>query len=134
MRKMILVWLSIVAIFMACTAEEITPATGSLDVSVSVGPLCPVEPCNISADKIKAVYETYGFVVTNVSTKKVVLEQKISYNGTKGVLKSASIPVGEYEIDITPKNVITSRGFPKTFTIEKDKTTVLDISIDTGIR
>lgn len=129
-----LIWLSIVVVFVSCATEDITPATGSLDVSVSVGPLCPVEPCNIPAEKIKEVYESYGFVVTNVSTKKVVLEQKISYNGTKGVLKSASIPVGEYEIDITPKNVITSRGFPKTFMIEKDKTTVLDISIDTGIR
>lgn len=129
-----LIWLSIVAVFVSCATEDVTPATGSLDVSVSVGPLCPVEPCNISAEKIKAVYEAYGFVLTNISTKKVVLEQKITYNGTKGVLKATTIPVGEYEIDITPKNVLSSKGFPKTVVVEKDKTTVLDINIDTGIR
>lgn len=118
----------------SCTTEIVSLDTGSLDIKVTIGPLCPTEPCNRPADDIKKVYESYSFVLTNAATKSVILEQKLSYNGTNGAFKSNNLAVGEYEMNINPSNIFTKRGFPKTVKIEKDKTTSLEIDIDTGIR
>lgn len=122
------------ATLFACSSQTITPDIGSLDLKVTIGPLCPIEPCNRTADDIRKVYEAYTFTVKDVKTGKVVLEKTLTYNGTNGVLKSTDMSVGEYELDFTPKSFFTKQGFPRPFTIEKSKTTQLEISIDTGIR
>ena len=129
----VLAGLSIIFL-MACTSETLAPATGSLDIKVTIGPLCPVEPCKKTAEEFRQIYESYSFVITNPKDKSVVLEQKLSYNGTNGLLKSNSIAVGEYELNLKPESFFTKRGFPKTVIIEKDKTTTMEIDIDTGIR
>lgn len=121
-------------ILIACSSQTITPNIGSLDLKVDIGPLCSFEPCNRTADDIRKVYETYTFTVKEAKTGKVVLEKTLAYNGTNGVLKSTDMPVGEYELDFTPKSFFTKQGFPKSFNIEKGKITQLKISIDTGIR
>jgi len=122
------------AILFACTTKTIVPETGSIDIKVTIGPLCPVEPCNKTTEELKLIYESYSFVITNPKTKMVVLEQKLIHNGTNGLMKSSNIAVGEYELNIKPENFFTKRGFPKTIKIGKDKTTSLEIDIDTGIR
>lgn len=122
------------ATLFACSSQMIIPDIGSLDLKVTIGPLCPIEPCNRTADDIRKVYEAYTFTVKDVKTGKVVLEKTLTYNGTNGVLKSTDMSVGEYELDFTPKSFFTKQGFPRPFTIEKSKTTQLEISIDTGIR
>ncbi|GGD67992.1 hypothetical protein GCM10011514_35130 [Emticicia aquatilis] len=119
---------------LACSSQTITPDVGSLDLKVTIGPLCPVEPCNKTTDDIRKVYEAYTFTVKEAKTGKVVLEKTLAYNGTNGVLKSTDMSVGEYELDFTPKSFFTKQGFPRPFTIEKNKTTQLEIAIDTGIR
>ncbi len=124
----------IVVTLIACSSKTITPDIGSLDLKVAIGPLCPVEPCNRTADEIRKVYEAYTFTVKESKTGKVVLEKTLTYSGTNGVLKSTDMSVGEYELDFTPKSFFTKQGFPRPFTIDKGKTTQLDISIDTGIR
>jgi hypothetical protein len=130
MKKMT-TFLGLSIIFLiACTSETVTPVTGSLDVKVTIGPLCPVEPCKKTASEFTAIYEAYSFVIT----KAVVLEQKISYNGTNGSFKSNNIAVGDYELNIKPENFFTKRGFPIAVKIEKDKVTNLTIDVDTGIR
>ncbi len=119
---------------LACSSQTIVPDSGSLDLKVTIGPLCPTEPCNRTADDIRKVYEAYTFTVKEAKTGKVVLEKTLSYNGTNGVLKSTDMLVGEYELDFSPKSFFTKQGFPRPFTIEKSKTTQLEVSIDTGIR
>ena len=118
----------------ACSSQTITPDIGLLDLKVTIGPLCPVEPCNRTTEDIRKVYESYTFTVKEAKTGKVVLEKKLTYNGTNGVLKSTDLSAGEYELDFSPKSFFTKQGFPRPFIIEKNKTTQLDISIDTGIR
>ena len=118
----------------ACAGETVAPATGSLDIKVTIGPLCPVEPCNKTAAEFAAIYEAYSFVISNPNTKAVILEQKLSYNGTNGAFKGNNIAVGDYELNINPSNIFTKKGFPKTVKIEKDKVTRLIVDIDTGIR
>jgi hypothetical protein len=124
----------LIMVLMACASNIVVPETGSLDINVTIGPLCPVEPCNKTAAELKQVYESYSFVLSNSKDKSIVLEQNLTYNGTKGTLKSTNIAVGEYELTIKPENFFTKRGFPKTVTIEKNKVTTLEIDIDTGLR
>jgi hypothetical protein len=118
----------------ACSTKVIIPDTGSLDIKVTIGPLCPVEPCNKTVAELKKIYESYSFVISNPKDKTIVSEQKLTYNGTNGVMKNNSLAVGEYELNIKPENIFTKRGFPKTIRIEKNKITSLEIDIDTGIR
>jgi hypothetical protein len=118
----------------ACSSQSITPDIGSLDLKVTIGPLCPVEPCNRNADDIRKVYEAYTFIVKEAKTGKIVLEKTLTYNGTNGLLKSTDMSIGEFELDFSPKSFFNKQGFPRPFIIEKSKITQLNISIDTGIR
>jgi hypothetical protein len=118
----------------ACSSQTITPDIGSLDLKVTIGPLCPVEPCNRNADDIRKVYEAYTFIVKEAKTGKIVLEKTLTYNGTNGLLKSTDMSIGEFELDFSPKSFFNKQGFPRPFIIEKSKITQLNISIDTGIR
>lgn len=118
----------------SCSSQTITPDIGSLDLTVTIRPLCPVEPCNRTAVELAAIYESYSLIITSLTTKRVVLEPKVLYNGLNGSVKANRIAVGEYELNIKPENVFTKRGFPKIIKIEKDKITNLVIDIDTGLR
>ena len=118
----------------ACSSQSITPDIGSLDLKVTIGPLCPVEPCNRNADDIRKVYEAYTFIVKEAKTGKIVLEKTLTYNGTNGLLKSTDMSIGEFELVFSPKSFFNKQGFPRPFIIEKSKITQLNISIDTGIR
>lgn len=118
----------------ACSSQTITPDIGMLDLKVSIGPLCPVEPCNKTAAELAVIYESYSLIISSLITKEVVLESKILYNGSNGSVKTNTIAVGEYELNIKPENNFTKRGFPKIIKIEKDKITSLVIDIDTGLR
>ena len=133
MKNFILFSMILVTLF-ACSSQTITPDMGSLDLKVTIGPLCPLEPCNKTTDDIRKVYEAYAFTIKDTKTGKVVLEKKLTYNGTNGVLKSTDILVGEYELDVTPSSIFTKKKIPQTFIIEKGKTTQLEVLIDTGIR
>ncbi|MFY7911406.1 MAG: hypothetical protein ACOVO2_17720 [Emticicia sp.] len=118
----------------ACAGETVLLGTGSLDIKVTIGPLCSTEPCNRPVEDIRKVYEAYTFTVTDTKLNKQVLEKQLTYNGTNGVLKSTSLTAGEYELSIKPETIFTKKSFPQTFKIEKDKTTSLEINIDTGLR
>jgi hypothetical protein len=132
--KSYLILSTIFLTLIACSSQTITPDIGSLDLKVTIGPLCPVEPCNKNTDDIRKVYEAYTFTVKEVKTGKVVLAKTLTYNGTNGLLKSTDLSIGEFELDFSPKSFFNKQGFPRPFIIEKSKTTQLNISIDTGIR
>ncbi|MEZ4901162.1 MAG: hypothetical protein R2822_05070 [Spirosomataceae bacterium] len=102
---------------------------GILDIKVTVGPLCPVAPCNITETEKEAKYGAYSLIITNK------LQKDISFQKTVTIANiSQKMPVGDYEINISPITIFSGRGFPKEVKIEKDKTTNLTIDIDTGIR
>lgn len=125
---------SMLLFLIACATETITPDTGSIDLKVTIGPLCPTEPCNRDVKEITQIYESYSMVITESMTKKVILEQKLTYNGKNGAMKASNLAVGEYELNVKPETFFTKKSFPKTLKIEKDKVTSLEINIDTGIR
>lgn len=130
MKSLISVFLLMVLVGCEKTVME----TGSLVVNVSVGPLCPVEPCKKTPNEIKLAYEAYSLVLTEAISGTLLVEKPLSYDGTRGTFGISTLEVGDYKLTIKPDNVFSRKGFPKDIKIESGKTTTVDISIDTGIR
>ncbi len=101
---------------------------GTLTGNVSIGPLCPVEPCSISHDQIVAAYSARPITITTgggMVVGSVVADPETGY--------TISLLPGTYVVD-TVHQGIGGRDLPKTVTIHAGETVRLDISIDTGIR
>jgi hypothetical protein len=101
---------------------------GTLTGNVSIGPLCPVEPCSISHDQIVAAYATRPITITTAGgtfVGSVIPDPDTGY--------SISLRPGTYVVDTRHQGVGGS-NLPKTVSIRPGGTVQLDISIDTGIR
>jgi len=101
---------------------------GSLIGNVSIGPLCPVEPCPISHDQIVAAYAARPITITTAGGSFV---GSVIANPDTGY--TISLRPGTYRVDTLHQGVGGS-NLPKTVTIRAGETVLLDISIDTGIR
>jgi hypothetical protein len=103
--------------------------TGTLAGNVSIGPLCPVEPCTVSHDRLVAVYEARPITISTTGGTVVLTVIADPDTGYLVVLKP-----GTYIVDIPHQRVGGSQELPKTVTIQSGETVRLDITIDTGIR
>ncbi len=99
---------------------------GILMGSVTIGPLCPVEPC---PGPIGDLYASRELLVRKQDRPpiRVPLEPDGSF--------AALLPAGLYEVDVTDCDFLgCSFALPLTITIEDGQTITLEIEIDTGIR
>jgi hypothetical protein len=103
--------------------------TGNLTGTVSIGPLCPVEPCSISDEQIVAVYAARPIIIT---TEGGTFVGSTTADPDTGY--SISLRPGTYIVDIRHQGIGGSGDLPETVTIRSGETVRLDISIDTGIR
>jgi hypothetical protein len=103
--------------------------TGTLAGNVSIGPLCPVEPCTVSHDRLVAAYEARPITISTTGGTVVLTVIADPDTGYRVVLKP-----GTYIVDIPHQRVGGSQELPKTVTIQSGETVRLDITIDTGIR
>ena len=109
-------------LFAGCTSQ----AKGTLQGKVTVGPLCPVEPCNLDPAQIALAYTNRN--VTVYSGNTVVKEMPLNADGTY----SMELVPGTYSIAIVPAGM-RAMG-PKEAVVNSNQATVLDFEIDTGIR
>jgi hypothetical protein len=103
-------------------------AHGTLTGNVTIGPLCPVEPCSISRDQIIAAYAARPLIITTTGgafVGSVTADPDTGY--------SISLRPGTYVVDI-PHQGIGGSDLPRTVTVRAGETVRLDIDIDTGIR
>jgi hypothetical protein len=103
--------------------------TGTLTGNLTIGPLCPVEPCTISPDQIIAVYAARPIMI---STERGTFIGSVTADPDSGY--SVALEPGTYVVDIRHQGIGGSGGLPKTVTIHPGETVRLDISVDTGIR
>lgn len=103
--------------------------TGTLTGNVSIGPLCPVEPCTLTHDRIVAAYAAHPISITTTGGTVVASVTAGPETGYTVALRP-----GTYIVDIPHQGIGGSRELPKTVTIRQGETVRLDISIDTGIR
>ena len=109
------------------TAPGSGGGTGTLTGNVTIGPLCPVEPCTV--DRLAAAYAARTIVVSIPGGAVIAEEVPDPYTGYSFDLKP-----GTYVVDIRDQGIDRSQELPKTVTIHTGETIRLDISIDTGIR
>ncbi len=116
------------------------PKYGTLVGTLSIGPLCPVEPCQNQANS-SAIYGARKVVAYDAATKRRV--EYAMLNQTHGY--SMELPPGKYIIDVTDadgkelgldsaKRPALGSAQPQEVEITDRNTTVLDFDIDTGIR
>ena len=109
-----------------CNFAKCPTETGTVIGRVSVGPLCPVEPCD--SDPI------------DFSSNQVILEsqsgQKITVNlYADGTFYPASVTPGNYQVTLKDCPWLGCESeLPKNTTVEANQTTEVSINIDTGIR
>jgi len=103
---------------------------GTLAGRVTIGPLCPVEPCNVTQDQLSAALSTRTVVVYSLNQGDVVAIARINRDGSYSV----QLAPGSYIIDINHIGIDRSRDVPNQVTIIPGGTTTLNISIDTGLR
>jgi hypothetical protein len=102
---------------------------GMLTGNVSIGPLCPVEPCSVPHERLVAAYAARPI---SISTPGGTLVTTVIADPETGY--SVSLKPGTYVIDIQHQGIGGSTELPATVTLISGETLRLDISIDTGIR
>ena len=110
--------------------ENIQKEKGILEGHVSIGPLCPVEPCNITSENLRKVYEATKIFIYSEDRKSLIKEISLNSTGNYKV----ELDPGMYVLDTEHIGIGGSKDLPKNIRIETGKTTILDIDIDTGIR
>ncbi len=127
MKKIILAVLFLGLVLIAgCIQQE----KGVLQGNVTIGPLCPVEPCHVSPQQMEKVYELRKILIYDANRQSVLEEVNIDKNGTYSIYLNP----GKYVVDINKTGIDRSADVPKEINIEPGKTVALDINIDTGIR
>jgi hypothetical protein len=103
--------------------------TGTLAGNVTIGPLCPVEPCSVPRERLDSAYAAWPITVSTPGGTAVATVTADPETGYSFVLKP-----GTYVVSIPHTWIGGSRELPQTVTIRSGATVRLDIAIDTGIR
>jgi hypothetical protein len=117
----------------SCAEQNGYGIAGVLKGKISIGPLCPVEttPPQPGCTPTAETYKAWAIAVwkLNKTTKVTTLSPTLDGN------YRISLPSGKYIVDFDSS--VTYRfgsNLPTQITILPNDTTVLDITIDTGIR
>ncbi|MFH1471079.1 MAG: hypothetical protein ABIF01_04990 [Candidatus Micrarchaeota archaeon] len=127
--RMILLLVVAVMLIAGCSQKK-NEETGTLQGTVTVGPLCPVEPCNLAPGALAKALETRRVVVYTQDQSSTVIVVDLKSDGS---YKTDLLP-GTYLIDIHKIGMDSSGDVPKEITIETGKTIELNIDVDTGMR
>jgi hypothetical protein len=107
-----------------------TGGTGILEGNVTIGPLCPVEPCNVSPERLAQAYDARKIIVTPLDRVGGSETVPIGPTGHYEV----ALPAGTYRVDINHAGIDRSSQVPATVVVHAGERVHLDLSIDTGIR
>ena len=111
--------------FAACPQEE-EKGQGTVSGKVTIGPLCPVEPCP-------------GDVTNPYVSREVILQLANGYSisiklDEDGNIPKTQVSAGKYSATLTNCEFLGCRQLPKTVTVTENQNTQILIDIDTGIR
>ncbi len=125
----------VVSILFACkNNEQIGLAVGSLEFNLTISPLCSVEPCRLTSEEIAKIYANYTAILSDSLTQAKVGQLPIKYNGKIGNVSFKNLNPGVYSLRLEPASFMTRKFFPVYVSIQKNKISTVDISLDTGIR
>jgi len=108
----------------------INSKTGFLEASITIGPLCPVEPCKIQDAQKEEIYSARKIQIYTENRKNLVKELS---PGLDGRIKT-ELEEGTYIVDMNPLGIDRTADLPAEIQVLSEETVYLNISIDTGIR
>lgn len=103
---------------------------GFLRGRVTIGPLCPVEPCDLPLEQQTRAYAARKVVIYREDARSIVKELSLDQTGKY----ATELNPGNYVVDINRLGIDSSGDVPKAIRIEPGQTVELNIDIDTGIR
>jgi len=123
------------------STNNTTLKTGILEGKVTIGPLCPVEPCNLTPEQIAAIYEARKIIIYEKSSLSKIAEIQLNADGEYSV----ALDPGQYIVDVSDANGTVlpldlsqrpqfGNAIPQEAELFSDQTTISDFDIDTGIR
>ena len=132
-----------VILISGCIQNDIISSqeSGILQGKVTIGPLCPVEPCNLTPEQVAKVYEARKVIIYEQDTKIKIAEINLNQNGEY----LFSLKPGSYIVDVTDaegnelpldlsKRPRLGNAIPKEVELKAGDKVVVDFDIDTGIR
>lgn len=103
--------------------------TGTLTGKVDIGPLCPVEPCTVPLERLKAVFAAHRVIIYD-NNKKLLMKLTIGKDSSF----TCKLKPGTYMAMVSPAGGNPLNEQLKKFVISKGKTTKLWVEYDTGMR
>jgi hypothetical protein len=113
--------------------QSVSGITGFLKGKISIGPLCPVEtiPPDPACLPTAQTYKAYPVDIWTPDGKVKVAQLQPALDGSYVV----ELPQGDYLVNRdNVQNFISSSNLPVIVTITQKEYSILNISIDTGIR
>ncbi len=102
------------------------PGQGTISGKVTIGPLCPVEPC---PDPDPEIYTSRQLVLQPSFGNPIYVQ--LNPDGSF----QATVNAGTYTVNLTNCTFLGCKhSLPKTVTVAPNETTTINIDIDTGIR
>ncbi len=121
----------LVFFFLSAACSDTLNQPGILTGNVTIGPLCPVEPCDMTPEQIESAYSERKILIYPANdTFRLAKEVDVHYNKPYRV----ELTPGEYIVDINHIGMDRSGDVPAHISIKPNATDTLDIDIDTGIR
>jgi len=101
---------------------------GALEGTVTIGPLCPVEPCHLTPEQTAAAYNSRNLTIYAADMKTIVRQMPLGSDGKYNV----ELAPGTYYVTVKPAGI--GELEPTRVDITANGTTKLDLQVDTGIR
>ena len=118
-------FLALAIILFGCAAQA---QKGTLEGMITIGPLCPVEPCHLTQEQIDQAYTSRSIIIYASDRTTISRQMSIPAGG------NYSIPLnqGTYFVTIRPGGI---GDYPfQEIIVYSNQTTRLDLDVDTGIR
>ena len=116
-----------------CTGKAELP--GTLEGTVSIGPIRPVERPGENPSVSPEVFEARKIMIYDEGGDKLIVAVDIIQIGQSAEGQySIQLKPGNYVVDINRAGIDHSAEVPRAVEIKTGQTVTLDISIDTGIR
>jgi hypothetical protein len=121
----------LLAFSVGCEDAANNEPDGTVRGTVTIGPLSPVSRVGVPDPTPRPeVFSARKIVVYESDGETLIVQVDIGPTGKYDL----SLPPGEYVIDINRNGVDFADGFPRSITVPSDQVTIVDVSIDTGIR
>ena len=105
--------------------ENTFKLVGTLKGKLTISPLCPVEPCSLP------IRDFYSNMQLTLKREDITQYPRMNFEGEFEL----EVPAGKYTLTLEPCDYLSCKNeFPKEVIVEENKTTNLEINIDTGIR